>query len=87
MTQMTLFTKQKQTHSFRKQSYGYQRGNMEGRNKSEGWDWHIHSTVENHQDLLYNTQNSVQTLFLSGKRTWKLEFSKEFENSVIHVCV
>ena len=35
---MTLFTKQKQTHSFRKQSYGYQRGNMEGRDKLEVWD-------------------------------------------------
>ena len=36
--QMTLFTKQRQTHSFRKQSYGYQRGNMEGRDKLEVWD-------------------------------------------------
>ena len=57
---MTLFTKQKQTHSFRKQSYGYQRGNMEGRDKLEVWDGHIRTTVDNHQDLLYNTENSVQ---------------------------
>ena len=57
---MTLFTKQKQTHSFRKQSYGYQRGNMEVRDKLEVWDGHIRTTVDNHQDLLYNTENSVQ---------------------------
>ena len=30
MIQMNLFTKQKQTHSFQKQTYCYQRGKMEG---------------------------------------------------------
>ena len=40
MVQMNLFTKQKQTHKFRKQIYGYQRGNkcMEGRDKLGAWD-------------------------------------------------
>ena len=28
---MNLFTKQKQTYRFRKQTYGYQRGKVEGR--------------------------------------------------------
>ena len=30
MIQMNLFTKQKQTHGHRKQTYGYQRGKVEG---------------------------------------------------------
>ena len=35
---MNLFTKQKQTHSLQKQTYGYQRGNMWGRDKLGVWD-------------------------------------------------
>ena len=34
---MNLFTKQKQTHRFRKQTYGYQRGNWR-RDKLGVWD-------------------------------------------------
>ena len=34
---MNLFTKQKQTHRHRKQTYGYQRGKGE-RNNLEVWD-------------------------------------------------
>ena len=37
--QMNLFTKQKQTHWLRKQTYGYQKGNLVvGRNKLGVWD-------------------------------------------------
>ena len=32
-----LFTKQKQIHRFRKQTYGYQRGKMRWRDKLGGW--------------------------------------------------
>ena len=35
---MKLFIKQKQTHRFRKQIYGYQRGNVAGRDKLGAWD-------------------------------------------------
>ena len=35
---MNLFTKQKQTHRLRKQTYGYQRGKVAGRDKLGGWD-------------------------------------------------
>ena len=35
--QMNLFTKQKQTHRHRKQTFGYQRGN-EGGDKLGVWD-------------------------------------------------
>ena len=38
MIQMDLFTKQKQTHSLQKQTYGYQRGKVGGRDKLGGWD-------------------------------------------------
>ena len=38
MIQMNLFTKQKQTHSLRKQAYGYKKGKGGGRNKLGGWD-------------------------------------------------
>ena len=38
MVQMNLFTKQKQTHRLRKQMYGYQRGNVQGRDKLGVWD-------------------------------------------------
>ena len=36
MVQMNLFTKQ--THRLRKQTYGYQRGKIGGRDKLGGWD-------------------------------------------------
>ena len=35
---MNLFTKQKQTHRHRKQTYGYQRGKEGGRDKLGVWD-------------------------------------------------
>ena len=38
MIQMNLFTKQKQTHIFLKQMYGYQRGNVGGSDKLGVWD-------------------------------------------------
>ena len=38
MIQMNLFTKQKQTHRLRKQTYGYQSENGVGRDKLEVWD-------------------------------------------------
>ena len=37
-TQMNLFTKEKQTHRHRKQTYGYQRGKGWGRDKLGVWD-------------------------------------------------
>ena len=43
--QMNLFTKQKETDSYRKQSYSYQKGRMWGRNKPGAWDEHIHTTM------------------------------------------
>ena len=42
---MNLFTKRKQTHRLRKQTYGYQRGKVGGRGKLGGWDKQIHTTM------------------------------------------
>ena len=43
---MTLFTKQKQTHRFLKQTFGDQRGNVVGgRDKLGAWDEHTHTTI------------------------------------------
>ena len=38
MIQMNLFTKQKQNCRLRKQTYGYQRGKVVGRDKFGVWD-------------------------------------------------
>ena len=35
---MNLFTKQKQTHRLQKQTYGYQRGNVEAGDKIGVWN-------------------------------------------------
>ena len=40
-----LFTKQKQTHRYKKQTYGYQMGNVAGRNKSGVWGEEIQTTI------------------------------------------
>ena len=39
---MNLFTKQKQTYRYQKQTYGCQRGNVGERDKPEVWDQLIH---------------------------------------------
>ena len=38
MIQMSLFTKQKQTHRYTKQTYGYQKGQWGGVDKLGVWD-------------------------------------------------
>ena len=42
---MNLFTKQKQTYRYQKQTYGYEGGNVVGRDKSGAWDEHAHATI------------------------------------------
>ena len=38
MVQMNLFTKEKQTHRLREETYGYQQGRMGSRDKLGVWD-------------------------------------------------
>lgn len=42
---MTLFTKQKQTHGHRRQTYGYQGETVWGRDKLEVWDQQIQTAM------------------------------------------
>ena len=42
---MNLFTKQKQTHTLREWTYGYQEGSTGGRDSYEIWDKHIHTAT------------------------------------------
>ena len=43
MIQMNLFTKQ--THRLQKQTYGYQKGKVGGRERLGVWDLHMHTIV------------------------------------------
>ena len=40
--QMNVFTKQKETHRLREQTYGYQE---EERDRLGVWDWYVHTAV------------------------------------------
>ena len=65
---MNLFTKQKNTHRHRKQTYGYQRGNQ-GRDKLGVWDEHPYTAMYkiNNKHLLYSTGNYIQYLVITSK--------------------
>ena len=46
---MNVYAKQKQTHRHRKQTCGYQRGKVRGRDKLGVWDGHIQTKIDNQQ--------------------------------------
>ena len=65
---MNLFTKQKQSHRCRKQTYGSQGGKGVGRDKLQDWNGHIHTTVhkiDKQQDLLYSTGYYIQYVVIT----------------------
>ena len=72
---MNLFTKQKQTHRHRKQTYLLPKG--EERDKLVVWDLHIHTTIYKtiSKDLVYSTGNCTQYLVMTYNRK---ESEKEF---------
>ena len=76
---MNLFTKQKQTHRHRKQTYGYQRGRGWGRDKLGVWDYQIQTTIYkiNNKVLLCSTGNYIQYPVLNHN-------GKEYEKEYIH---
>ena len=45
MIQMNLFTREKQTHSFREGTYGYQEGTVGGRDSYGVWDANVHTVI------------------------------------------
>ena len=60
---MNLFTKQKQTHKFQQQTYGYQRGNVGGGiNQEFGIKVYtlLHIKQITNRDLLYSLGNATQ---------------------------
>ena len=61
MVQMNLFTKQKESHRCRKQTYGYQRGKRGGINCEIGIDAYTPLYLKwiTNKDLLYSTGNSA----------------------------
>ena len=74
---MNLFTKQKQTHKHRKQTFDYQRGNGGGINQ----EWRINRQIPQYikqiknKVLLYSRGNSTQ---YSVKIHMEKEFGKEW---------
>ena len=59
MTQVNVFTKQKQTDRFQKQTYGYQRRKTAGRDKLGAWDYNIHATRLSRCGSVVMSQTSV----------------------------
>ena len=77
---MNLFTRQKQTHRHRKQTYNYQRGKEWGKiNQEFGINRYTLLYIKkiNNKDLLYNTGNSIQYLVITYN-------GKESEKEYIH---
>ena len=69
MIQINLLTKQKQSHRYRKQTHGYQRGKVGGGeiNWEFGIDIYIPLYIKQviNKDLLYSTGNSTQYSLIS----------------------
>ena len=72
---MNLFTKQKQTHRHRKQTYGYQRGSR--KYKLGLTDTHLYK-INKPQALLHCTGYCIQYLVISWKRTEKDRYIDKF---------
>ena len=74
---MNLFTKQKQTHRHRKQSYGYQRRKGGEGGINQGYEINRYTSLYikqiNNKDLLYSTENYIQHLVIAynGKESEK----------------
>ena len=85
---MNLFTKQKQTHRHRKQTYDYQRGwGVQGEiNQKFGINIYtlLYIKQVNNKDLLYSTGNYTQYLVITynGK-----ESEKEYTYIYTYICI
>ena len=70
--QKNLFTKQKQTHRHRKQTFGYQKGKAGERGVSQEYGSNTYKLLYikqiGNEDLLYNTENSIQQLVITYNR-------------------
>ena len=77
MMQMNLFTKQKQIHGHRKETYSYQRGREEGINQEFGANRYIPLYIKyiNNKDLLNSTGNYIQYVVITYMEK---QFEKEY---------
>ena len=68
--QMNLFTKQKQIHRLRKQSYSCQWGRTQGRDSEFGTDIYtlLYLKCITNKDLLHSTANSTQYSVITNMR-------------------
>ena len=68
---MNLFTKQKQTHRHRKQTYGYQRGKEGGGGINQAFWINTYTLLYikqiTNKDLLYSRRNYTQYLVITYK--------------------
>ena len=82
---MNLFTKQKQSHGCRKQTYGYQGTRWGGINWEIGTDIYTLLYIKqiNNKNLLYSTGNSTQYSVMAymGK-----ESNKKKESGYMYMC-
>ena len=80
VTQINLFTKQKQTHQQRKQTYGYQRGKGVGINWEFGINIYTLAYIKQitNKDLPYSTGNYTQYFVITYK-------GKESEKEYIYI--
>ena len=80
MIQMNLYTKQKQTHRYRKQTYGYQRGKWEGINQEFGIYTLLCLKQITIKGLLCSAENYSQYFVITYK-------GKESEKEQIYICL
>ena len=73
---MNLFTKQKQTHRHRKQTYGYQKGKV---------GYYIKCI--NNKDLLYSTGNYIQYPMINHNGKYEKEYIYLYVCVGVCVCV
>ena len=83
---MNLFTKQKQTHRHRKQTYGYQRGNMGGGINQEFWN-NIYTLVYKVDKQQGPTVQHREPYSIFCKTYIGKESEKEYIFLYVYMCV
>ena len=87
---MNLFTQQKQSHGYRKQTYGYQGISGEGINWEIGTDIYTLLYIKQisiDKDLLYSTGNSTQWSVLAYTEKESYKKKQGFWDYIININV
>ena len=80
MTQMNLFTKQKQIHRHREKTCGCQGGGGWGRDGLGVWDWQMQTIIYRMDKQLYSTGNYIQYPVTNHN-------GKEYEKEYIYIYI